>query len=182
VIRAFAIAWLALGMVSCQPKPVAPVKITQFRVMPEFIPKGIQGKLCYGVENAVKVDLNPAVEELLPAAERCLDISPVKATTYTLTAYGADGKQATKSVDVRVGNPPPRVSDLSATPIQVKRGGLVQVCFKVENAKNVRVNHGKFDSKANCLTDRPKRTTTYKITAFGPDREEDTGTVIVKVK
>ncbi len=56
------------------------------------------------------------------------------------------------------------------------------VCFKVENAKDIKVSKGKLTPGKNCLTDRPKRTTTYKITAIGVDREEDTGTVTVKVR
>jgi hypothetical protein len=184
VTRALAIAVFGIASVAltdCKPKPIAEVKITQFRVNPDLIPRGISGKLCYGVENAVKLELTPAVEEILPANERCIDISPVKTTTYTLTAYGDDGKKVAKSLDVHVGNPAPRVSDLSATPTVVKRGSQVQVCFKVENARSVKVSRGKFDSKANCLTDKPQKTTTYKIVALGPDREEDTGTVTVKV-
>jgi len=179
----FAIAILAVVLTGCnRTTPSKPVKITQFRVTPLFIPKGIPGKLCYGVENATKIELNPPVEELLPAPERCIDISPAQATTYTLTAYGADGGKVTKSLEVGVGNPPPRVTDLSATPIEVKRGGQVRICFKVENAKAVRISKGKLDLKTNCAIDTPRKNTTYKITALGADREEDTGTVTVKVR
>jgi hypothetical protein len=180
---AAAVLSVALATMGCKSAPPAgAVKIDIFRVTPTFIPRGIPGKLCYGVENAAKVALNPAVEELLPSPERCIDISPAQTTTYTLTATGKDGAQVTKSLEVRVGNPPPRLSDISATPIEVKRGGQVKVCFKVENTKNVKVNKGKLDRKGNCLTDRPKKTTTYKVTALGADREEDTGTVTVKVR
>ncbi len=166
----------------CSRPAPAPVKITQFRVTPAFIPKGIAGKLCYGVENAVKVDLNPPVEGLLPSPERCIDISPAQATTYTLTAYAADGGKVSKSLDVRVGNPPPRLSDLSATPTEVKRGSEVEVCFKTENARTIKVSKGKLTPGKNCLTDRPKKTTSYKITVFGADREQDSGTVTVTVR
>jgi hypothetical protein len=183
-IRTLAIAIVAvtIAVTGCNRTPAAPARITQFRVTPAFIPKGISGKLCYGVENATKIALNPPVEDLLPSPERCIDISPARQTTYTLTAYGADGGKATKSLEVRVGNPPPRLADLSANPIEVKRGGQVRICFKVENAKSVKASKGKLDLKTNCLTDRPRKTTTYKITAQGADREEDTGTVTVKVR
>lgn len=182
MIRILTIAFVAVVATGCSRTPAPPVKITQFRVTPTFIPKGIPGKLCYGVENATKIELNPRVEDLLPAPERCIDISPVQATTYTLTAYGADGSSVTKSLSVGVGNPPPRVADLSATPVEVSRGGQVRICFKVENAKAVKISKGKLDRKTNCATDTPRRTTIYKITALGADREEDTGTVTVKVR
>jgi hypothetical protein len=181
VIRGIVIA-AAVLIWGCSRTAPAPVKITQFRVTPAFIPKGIPGKLCYGVENAVKVDLNPPVEELLPSPERCIDITPAQATTYTLTALGADGNKVSKSLDVRVGNPPPRLSDLSATPTEVKRGGQVAVCFTAENARDIKVSKGKLTPGKNCLTDRPRKTTSYKITVFGADREQDSGTVTVTVR
>lgn len=183
MIRILTITILAIAAAGCsRTPPAAPVKITQLRVTPAFIPRGIPGKLCYGVENATKIEMNPRVEDLLPAPERCIDIAPAQATTYTLTAYGADGTKVTKEVEVRVGNPPPRLADLSATPVEVKRGGQVRICFKVENTRAVKVNKGKLDLKTNCVFDKPRKTTIYKITALGADREEDTGTVTVKVR
>jgi hypothetical protein len=184
VIRGPAIGAVVLGLVAwgCNRTPPAPVKITQFRVTPAFIPKGIVGKLCYGVENAARVEVNPPVEELLPSPERCMDITPAQATTYTLTAYGADGSKVSKSLDVRVGNPPPRLSDVSATPTEVKRGSQVVVCFTAENARDIKVSKGKLTPGKNCLTDRPNKTTSYKITVFGTDREQDSGTVTVTVR
>jgi hypothetical protein len=182
VTRTFLVAMLALSLSGCNSRPATPVRITQFRVNPTLIPKGIPGRLCYGVENAVKLELNPAVEDLLPAVERCIDIMPVESATWTLTAYGEDGSKVAKSLDVRVGNPAPRVSDLSATPTEIRRGSKVEVCFKVENASKVKVSQGRFDARTNCLTDSPRKTTTYKITALGTNREEDTGTVTVKVR
>ena len=184
MIRGRVILAAVLGVVlcDCSRTPPAPVKITQFQVTPAFIPKGISGKLCYGVENAVRIDLNPPVEELLPSPERCIDIAPAQATTYTLTARGADGSKVSKSLDVRVGNPPPRLSELSATPTEVKRGGQVVVCFKAENARDIKVSKGKLTPGKNCLTDHPRKTTAYKITVFGADREQDSGTVTVTVR
>jgi hypothetical protein len=180
--RLIAAAVLGVGLWGCSRTPPAPVKITQFHVTPAFIPKGIAGKLCYGVENAVRIDVNPPVEELLPSPERCIDITPTQATTYTLTAQGADGTKVSKSLDVRVGNPPPRLSDLSATPTEVKRGTQVVVCFNAENARDIKVSKGKLTPGKNCLTDRPNKTTSYQVTVFGADREQDSGTVTVTVR
>jgi hypothetical protein len=184
VSRGFAIgaALLSTVLSGCKHTSPAPARITQFRVTPTFIPKGIPGKLCYGVENAVKLDLNPPVEDLLPAPNRCIDISPAQATTYTLTAHGADGTTVSKSLSVRVGNPPPRLSELAAAPTEVKRGNEVVVCFNVENARTIKVNKGKLTPGKNCLTDHPRKTTTYKITVLGADREEDSGSITVNVR
>jgi len=181
MVRIAATALLALGLAGCQHAPPAHARIAHFKADPSFIPTGSVGKLCYGVENATKLDLNPPVEYLLPASERCIDIRPKQTTTYTLTAWGADGGQDKKSFEVRVGAPLPRLSDLIASSTEVKRGAQVKICFKVENARTVRARPGKLDRSANCLTDYPRKTTTYKISALGPNSEQDYGTVTVKV-
>jgi hypothetical protein len=181
MIRIEATALLVLALAGCQHAPPARARIAHFQADSSFLPMGTAGKLCYSVENATKLDLKPPVEYLLPASERCVDIAPKQTTTYTLTAWGADGGQDQKSFEVRVGPPLPRLSDLVASSTEVKRGAPVKICFKVENARAVRAKPGKLDHGTNCLTDYPRKTTTYKISAFGPYNEEDDGTVTVKV-
>ena len=164
-------------------KPVEHVKIVQFYAADRMIPKGAKGNLCYGVENAVKLALDPPADEVYPAVSRCIGISPNKRkTTYTLTAWGADGAKEMKSVDVTAGAPPPRLYDLWANSIDVHPGEAVKVCFKVENVQKIRVKPGTLDPATNCISDHPSKTTTYKITAFGGDNEMDSGTVTVKVR
>jgi hypothetical protein len=175
------VAVLAVVLIGCSQTPPTRAKITQFKADPAFIPAGAPGKLCYGVENANKLEISPAVEKLLPASDRCMDIAPTQTTTYTLTAYGADGAAEKKSLEVKVGPPQPRVSDLEARPVSVKKGRAVKVCFKISNAKSVNARPGKLDRRTNCLTDYPKRTTTYTIVAKGGENEEDRGTVTVSV-
>jgi hypothetical protein len=166
-----------------QQKPKAePARITQFYATDKKIPRGVKGTLCYGVENAAKVELTPAVEVLWPSPVRCFEISPKQNTTYTIRALGEDGSQDTKTVEVKVGSPPPRLYDLSATSAQVHAGEQVIVCFKVENATGVKAGPGHFDKDRNCITDNPKKTTVYKISALGGDNQLDSGTVTVKVR
>jgi len=166
---------------SAEKKTAGHVKITQFYSTQPMLPKGMKGSLCYGVEHASKVELMPAVEELWPSPARCFDISPKQKTTYTLTAHGEDGSEETKKVDVTVGAPPPRLYDLSVNATKVHPGNKVTVCFKVENVRDVKASPGKLDRSVNCVMDNPKKTTTYKITAYGGDRQEDSGTVTVTV-
>jgi hypothetical protein len=161
-------------------KVAAHVKITQFYSSDKMIPRGMKGNLCYGVENAVKLELNPPVESVWPSAVRCFEVSPHAKTTYTLTAYGGDGSRESKSVDMVIGAPAPRLYDLWVNAIDVRRGQQVKICFKLENVRSVKVSHGKLQP-GNCLTDKPSKTTIYKITALGGDDEIDSGTVTVKV-
>jgi len=168
---------------TAESKPKAePAKITQFYAADSKIPRGVKGSLCYGVEHASKVELSPAVETLWPSAVRCFEISPKVKTTYTLTAYGDDGSKDTKSVDVVVGSAPPRLYDLSVNSALVHSGEQVVVCFKVENVTRIKAGPGHFDKDVNCITDKPAKTTTYKITAYGGDKQMDSGNVTVKVR
>src|SRR5690242_12743587 len=69
----------------------ANVTITQFYAPQPMVPKGMHGQLCYGVEGAKSVGIDPPVEQLWPAVSRCFEISPKGKTTYTLTARGENG-------------------------------------------------------------------------------------------
>src|SRR6202040_1943173 len=84
-------------------KSAGHVKIVQFYASEPTIPKGTKGNLCYGVENAVKLELDPPADDAYPAVSRCIEISPRTKTTYTLTAYGKDGGKETKSAEVNAG-------------------------------------------------------------------------------
>lgn len=159
-------------------------KITQFYASPTVIPKGTAGSLCYGVENATKVALSPAVDEVWPSPSRCVQIRPDKETRYTLTATGADGKTDVKTVDVSsvVIPPAPRLYDLWVNALEVGSGDQVKICFKTENAQDVVIDTGKLYKEAGCLTDYPKATTSYKIAAVGTNGQRDSRSITVKVR
>jgi len=167
---------------SGEKKTIEHAKITQFYASQPLLPRGLKGTLCYGVEHAAKVELTPAGDQVWPSPARCVEISPKVKTKYTLTAYGDDGSKDTKTVDVTVGAPPPRLYDLSVNATQVRRGEKVTVCFKIENVREVKASPGRLDRHYNCIFDNPKKTTTYKIRALGGDGQEDNGTVTVKVR
>lgn len=66
------------------------------------IRRGQSGQLCYGVANAKKVTLDPPAGPVWPSYARCLDISPSKTTTYTLTASDEAGHSASQTFTVKV--------------------------------------------------------------------------------
>jgi hypothetical protein len=174
-------AILLLAASACSRAPRQAAKITHFAAMPSLVPSGMTGQLCYGVVNSNRLELTPRVEELLPEEARCFDIHPKADTAYTLVAFGEDGSTDKKSILVKVGPAAPRVADLMANPEQVRRGQQVRVCFQATGYKSLRAHPGKLNADHTCLTDRPKKTTTYTVTALGANREEDTGTVTVTV-
>jgi len=69
---------------------------------PPQIPKGETAQICFGVANAKSVTLAPQDNPVWPSHNLCIDIKPVKTTTYTLTATGADGRSISRQVTVEV--------------------------------------------------------------------------------
>ncbi|MBI3404146.1 MAG: hypothetical protein HY046_01660 [Acidobacteria bacterium] len=77
-------------------------EILHFYASPGVLKKGDTGRLCYGVSNAKAVSIDPAAGNAWPSANRCLEISPVRDTTYTLTIEDAKGLKKSQSLTVRV--------------------------------------------------------------------------------
>ncbi len=68
-----------------------------------FLKRGEHTQLCYGVENATKVTLDPPVaESLKPAYRNCLEIAPEATTTYKITASNDKGQSKSESLTVQV--------------------------------------------------------------------------------
>jgi hypothetical protein len=162
-----------------------PARITQFYSTSPSIPRGESANLCYGVDNAAAVRIDPPVESLKPALSRCISIAPSETTTYTLTAEDRSGKTTAHSVTVRVTGPRPHFDDLSISSKEVAKGEAINFCFKAKNAVSVKGGPGKFLSgglsRGDCLLDRPLQTTTYTLTITSADGETDQESVTVKV-
>lgn len=71
-------------------------------VSPRAIHAGETAQLCYDVANAKTVALDPPVGEVWPSHSRCLNISPRKTTTYTLTIKDVAGKTMSQTVELSV--------------------------------------------------------------------------------
>jgi len=78
------------------------LKIVHFYASPATLRPWEKGLLCYGVLNAAKVALEPRVEEIKPALNRCLEIAPGQTTRYRLTAESKDGKEETAEFTLEV--------------------------------------------------------------------------------
>src|ERR1039457_1568947 len=88
---------------SSEPSPADAARITQFYTTKALASRGDTALVCYGVENATAVWLEPPRHELSAALARCVEISPLVDTTYKLTAEGTDGKTVTAELKVSVG-------------------------------------------------------------------------------
>jgi hypothetical protein len=76
--------------------------ILSFYASPTTIQRGESARLCYGVANAKTVKLEPQSEPVWPSGARCVDVTPEKSTTYTLTIEDAAGKTQSQDIDVAV--------------------------------------------------------------------------------
>jgi hypothetical protein len=76
--------------------------IQDFYAIPGAIHRGEKTQLCYGVANAKNVKLEPQSNPVWPSYSRCVDVSPTKDTTYTLTIEDAAGNRKSQTVEVKV--------------------------------------------------------------------------------
>jgi hypothetical protein len=77
-------------------------KILSFYSSPGLIHRGETVDMCYGVSNAKTVKLDPPEGNVWPSANRCMQVTPKKTTTYTLTIDDGKGKTANQQLTVTV--------------------------------------------------------------------------------
>jgi hypothetical protein len=76
--------------------------ILSFYANPTVIKRGESAQLCYGVSNAKTVRIEPEAPALWPSIAHCVDVSPSKSVTYTLTIEDAGGNKKTQDVEIKV--------------------------------------------------------------------------------
>jgi hypothetical protein len=76
--------------------------IQMFYASPATVRRGQSATLCYGVANAKNVILEPQSSPVWPSHNRCVDVTPRKDTTYTLTIDDGAGHSQSQSLTVRV--------------------------------------------------------------------------------
>jgi hypothetical protein len=77
--------------------------IQMFYVSPTSIRRGEAAQLCYGVANAKTIKLEPESNVAIWSSHnRCIDVTPKKTTSYTLTIASASGETKAQSVEVKV--------------------------------------------------------------------------------
>jgi hypothetical protein len=76
--------------------------IQSFYATPGMVRRGETVQICYGVANAKTVTLEPQSNPVWPSHSRCVDVKPVKTTTYTLTIADASGNTKTQTLEVQV--------------------------------------------------------------------------------
>jgi hypothetical protein len=77
-------------------------KILAFYASPGLIHRGDTVDMCYGVSNAKTVKLDPPEGNVWPSANRCMQVTPKKTTTYTLTIDDGKGNTANQQLTIIV--------------------------------------------------------------------------------
>jgi len=153
-----------------------PVRIVQFYGMPGAVARGERVTICYGVENAQSVRLDPPVEPVQPHWNRCFTAAPEATTTYTLTAEGAGGSRAAASFTIQVMPPAPKILFVELSGKQLRRGEPLTVCYGVEHAVSVRLEPLGMDLKPvakDCVRVYPPRTLKFRLIARSADGRQD---------
>jgi hypothetical protein len=78
------------------------LKILSFYAAPAVIRMGEHANICYGVNGAKTVRMEPAVENVWPALTRCVQVSPRRDTEYKLIAEDGAGRAVSQSFVLRV--------------------------------------------------------------------------------
>ncbi|HWR51532.1 MAG TPA: hypothetical protein VN428_10520 [Bryobacteraceae bacterium] len=173
--------------------PPPPAKINHFYAGASAVERGEPVSLCYSVENAAAVRIEPPVEGVSPSPNRCVQAKPSADAEYKLIAAGRDGKEVSQVVQVKVvaRSAASRqaaggglIGAFAATATQVGPGQPVTICFDATQAQSVRMDpapQAMPSGRKGCVSLRPERTTTYKLTAEGGGRT-DTRQVTITVQ
>jgi hypothetical protein len=165
--------------------PEEGARITQLYTASAQVARGERALVCYGVENARTVWMEPPRQELSAALSRCVEVFPQADTTYKLTAEGPDGKAVTRELKVTVGAPMAKIVNVNVSALEVNAGELVSVCYTVAHAKAVTIEPIGFraaNKEKGCATDQPRKSREYTISALGADGDKDQERVTVRVK
>jgi hypothetical protein len=78
------------------------LEIQSLYAAPGVIKRGESGQICYAVSNAKTVKLEPQSSPVWPSHSLCVDVSPRKTTTYTLTISDDSGNTKAQTVELKV--------------------------------------------------------------------------------
>jgi len=165
------------------------VRILQFYARDGHMVEGRSTVICYGVLNAKSVRIEPPVDGVSPALNRCVEVAPQHDTQYTLTAEGDDGKVISASFHLAV------VPDEESLPrirsFQVARQGVDRgrpyfvLSFTVENAETVDIDPPVIPTLHKAplgqFTVAPEKSTTYTLTVTGKHGHKATRQLKVSV-
>ena len=166
------------------------VRILQFYARDGEITDDQSTLICYGVENARSVAIDPPVADVYPALNRCVEVAPQHDTEYTLTAAGNDGKTVTAGFTLEV-RPDlanrPRITAFEVVKHSVEQGRhYFTIGFAFANANTVTIDPPVFKPLEDSAPFgqwivTPEQTTTYTLTVMDKKGRKATRKLTVEV-
>jgi hypothetical protein len=163
-------------------QPAAPaadtaVKILNFYAREGDVTEGSATVLCYAVENAKAVTMEPpSADGVWPSRNRCVEVRPTRETTYTLQAEGADGRTVSQSLNVEVKadqDALPRVSSfrIESCSRDYANKPIFKLSFSAGNVVEVSIDPPVFETLHGSPTGEfyvtPEKNTTYTLIVTG---------------
>jgi len=177
LITALVVWWMT------PPNPPGPSpRVLSFSVNPTTIRPNGQSELCYEVENAAKIRIEPNIGERKSATKECLTVTAAQTTTYVLTVVAADGTTTSREIILNVEEMPP-LAEILRFEVQRQTGPggpddvQFRLCYEVRNAQHAEIdNEGGTVvlNRPNCQPIKPQQTTTYTLSATGSDDKKVT--------
>lgn len=162
--------------------PAAP-RVASLTVTPAAIAPGASAQLCYSVEGAASVSIQPAFG-VVPPTSACLTVNPTNRTTYTLTAANDAGSNtASATLDVSA----VRILTFSNDPAySPASGSAVTLSWTTENASFVRITGLGLPAATLAVNGstvvNPVTNTTYTLTAYGVNGQAVSSVLYVFVR
>jgi hypothetical protein len=152
------------------------LRILQFYAREGVVTEGGQTVICYGVLNARAVRIEPPVEGVFVAMNRCVAVTPEHDTKYTLTAEGQDGQTVSETFLLSVAPDTAQLPKITSFQIANRkldyRGRPVYLLtFNAQNPETVDIEPRAFPTLHGAPYGRfyvaPEKTTTYTLTVTG---------------
>jgi len=167
-----------------KPAQAGPVRITNFYAYPEHPAPGEKTLLCYGVENATEVRLEPPVDRVWPTLTRCVE-APARAATYKLIASRGT-EQVSQSVKVTPAPAKAFLFQVSVNKPEIAAGEDDMICYNARNAVRVTIEPAvgskPLAPNLGCVQIKPTQSTVYVVTATGAGGDTSTEKLSVHVK
>lgn len=169
--------------------PPPPVKILQFYAGSAIVARGEQVLICYGVENAKAVRVEPPIEQITPSYNRCFQHSPTATSEIKLIATGANGLESSKTLQLKVAGVAPAppgqlILYFVSSGRSVAAGQEVTLCYETRNASSIRIEPSSTDRKLtpkDCVTEKIVKKTQFSLIAEGRKGERDRASVQIDV-
>ena len=158
--------------------PVYPPVVNSFNANKSSIEEGETAILTWTTTNASSVTISPGVGSV--AASGSTTVTPAATTTYTLTANGKSGNQASSTETITV-TPriPPTISIGEAT---IKRGQSTSISWDAPGAVQVTISDVGNVGNSGTTQVSPTETATYTLTATYVDGTAQSASATVNVE